>query len=712
ARLRLAGLEGEARREEEKRVAFLALRCGKAARAFEILAPIETTDPDAALASGLAALRAGRSAEAAELLRTADRLGTADRELVRFRLAEAEKGLPEKDRGLPLFLEIASEPKGRYRTDALEEALLDLFSRRRNEEALALARREHGADLEGLEHRGVLYLAAEAERLGGNNAVSARLHRRLLEEWPEHGRALDSYRQLRKMEASGAIAADERLAFLGARAAARAGREDEAIQFLRPLLDRPADDPLRAEAEVEKGKILYGAERYRAALEVFERLGARSDETGATALLYRARTLRKMGEYLASIEAYGEYARRFPASELAPEAQWEIAWRWKLLRRPEEAILAFREVPLRFPESEYAPRAALQEALCLDELGRTGEARAAIESALGRLGGADRVEALYWLADASIRLGDSTRARGAYLELADEHPETYYGLRAAGRLGRTVIRPPEIAPPGAEGGDPLVSWIRSWSVVGGGAEPDLGPLSLLVSLAEWREARRQAAALRRTHDDDPAALARIARFCRRSALYDETIRCGRRIQALAEEAGADDVRPELLALIYPLGYLDVVVREAARYPEIDPLFVVALMRQESWFHPSALSSAGARGLMQLLPSTAKHVAGRLGEAEGFRPERLDDPVRNIRYGLRYLSSLLDRYSGDALVAASAYNAGEGNADVWLAGGGEGGDRFIEKITFSETRTYVKRVLSGYWICRSLYGDYRAAEPMG
>ncbi|MBM3321564.1 MAG: transglycosylase SLT domain-containing protein [Candidatus Eisenbacteria bacterium] len=707
ARLRERPPEGEARAAEEKRIASLALRTGRSARALELLGDPDPGDAEGTLLAGIVALRSGKNREASHLLRAAEDLGAADRDLVRFRRAEALRSLPEADYGIPLLLEIAAEPSGRFRIDALEEAALALFRRKEPEKALPLLLREYGAGYESLKHRELIYRTAEAERETGRAAAAASLHRRLLEEWPEHPRALESFRALRRMETAGTIPHDPRLPLLGARAAARAGRTDEAIQLLRPLLDRPEPDPLRLEALLETGKVHYQAERYRSALRVLDPLAAGSGETARTALLYRARSFRKMGEWTSSIEAYTAYARRFPTSSLAPEAQWEVAWRRKLLRHHEEAAKAFREVRVLFPESEYAARAPLQEALSLDALGRTREARAIVEEHLrGGVSGSDRVEALYWVADLAGRLGDSARAESAFRELAEKHPETYYGLRAASKLGKTVILSPSRIAEAAERDDPMRAWIREWSPRRSGtAGLDFGRLALYASLAEGEEARREAASLRKSLEDDPEGLLDLARACRRLALFDELIRCGRRIQALAERAGADSVFPHLLALIYPPAYLDLIAAECAKWEEIDPFFVLSLMRQESWFQPNAVSSAGARGLMQILPSTGKHIARSLGEGDSFRAERLDEPERNIRYGVWYLRSLLRRYGGDAVVAASAYNAGEGSADTWVAAAGdEGPDRYVEKITFSETRTYVKRILSGYWICRAIYDE--------
>ena len=133
-------------------------------------------------------------------------------------------------------------------------------------------------------------------------------------------------------------------------------------------------------------------------------------------------------------------------------------------------------------------------------------------------------------------------------------------------------------------------------------------------------------------------------------------------------------------LRYPLRYT-AIVRARARAEGIDPALLAAVIYQESKFHPSARSSSGAIGLMQLTPSTAKGIALRTG-GTAFRVSDLTNPEINIRYGTWYLHDLVAKY-GSLPLALAAYNAGQGNVDRWRAAG--------EGIQFPETRAYVSRI---------------------
>ena len=138
--------------------------------------------------------------------------------------------------------------------------------------------------------------------------------------------------------------------------------------------------------------------------------------------------------------------------------------------------------------------------------------------------------------------------------------------------------------------------------------------------------------------------------------------------------------PWFQRLRYPLRYT-AIVRARARAEGLDPALIAAVIYAESKFRPTAVSSAGAIGLMQLTPMTAEGIALRTG-GTAFRLSDLTDPTINIRYGSWYLHDLVAKY-GSLGLALAAYNAGQGNVDRWRAEG--------KGIQFPETRAYVERV---------------------
>jgi soluble lytic murein transglycosylase len=152
----------------------------------------------------------------------------------------------------------------------------------------------------------------------------------------------------------------------------------------------------------------------------------------------------------------------------------------------------------------------------------------------------------------------------------------------------------------------------------------------------------------------------------------------------------------------PLQYQGVIRQEAAQ-KRLDPALIAAVIYAETEFDPRT-SSAGALGLMQILPQTAEFLAHRSG-ATSFSTADLASPQVNIAYGSYYLRYLLDEYGGNRVLALAAYNGGEANVDHWVAAARARGQRFTtEDIPFPETRAYVERVLKAQRDYRRTYAS--------
>jgi len=145
-----------------------------------------------------------------------------------------------------------------------------------------------------------------------------------------------------------------------------------------------------------------------------------------------------------------------------------------------------------------------------------------------------------------------------------------------------------------------------------------------------------------------------------------------------------------LKLLYPFSQEEQIDCWADAY-SIDPYLVAAIIWTESHFRTRAISSAGAIGLMQIMPATGKWVADKIG-VEGFTTDELYDPGTNIRLGIWYLRYLIDRF-GRVDTALAAYNAGPGNVERWQKEGEE---------AFPETAEYVRKVVEGERAYRFLY----------
>lgn len=156
-------------------------------------------------------------------------------------------------------------------------------------------------------------------------------------------------------------------------------------------------------------------------------------------------------------------------------------------------------------------------------------------------------------------------------------------------------------------------------------------------------------------------------------------------------------------IFYPKKYEAYVEKYCVLYA-VEPDLVYAVIKQESNFDENAESFAGAMGLMQILPATAREVAGELNSIDETTLD-LSDEETNIQIGVKYLASLIKRYDGNIYIAIAAYNAGLGNADKWFKEDYKTYDTYekiIEQIEFEETRKYTANVIKYYNMYKRIY----------
>ncbi len=282
---------------------------------------------------------------------------------------------------------------------------------------------------------------------------------------------------------------------------------------------------------------------------------------------------------------------------------------------------------------------------------------------------------VYWQARALESLAQpdplmaTVRARELYARIAA--PTGFYELLALEALGRPVIEPP--AP------DPLTDLERQAAA----RHPGLLRARSARALGLRSEAVREwhyTIALHTPGGKADRELLAAADIACREQWWDRCINTSKRTR------GMQDQRQR-----FPTPYL-VQVRQRAQDVGLDPAYVYGLIRQESRFVTDARSHAGASGLMQVMPATARWTARRIG-LNGFRPEQINDRDTNIRIGTAYLGQALQDFEGSMPLAAAAYNAGPGRARSWREGPVLPAEIWIENIPFDETRDYVQRVLA-------------------
>lgn len=293
----------------------------------------------------------------------------------------------------------------------------------------------------------------------------------------------------------------------------------------------------------------------------------------------------------------------------------------------------------------------------------------------------------YWAARALARKPGKEKEAAEHLAAAARYPHTFYGLialRTLDGLGKVHWQAPELT------GRQLAAM----------AAKPAGSRAIALLQAGQRELAGMELQRIDPQGDQLVEQAMVA-LTDRAGVASLSLRLG---NAVAGPDGAP-----YAAALYPLPHWKP--RDGFA---LDRALVFAVMRQESRFDPRLVSSAGATGLMQILPSTAQHVRERnadIGSDDASR-DALFDPSRNMELGQRYLSELLGMpdIDGNLFLAAAAYNAGPGNLARWRRELSDITDPllFIESLSFGETRDYVEKVMANFWIYRLRLGQETAS----
>jgi soluble lytic murein transglycosylase len=271
---------------------------------------------------------------------------------------------------------------------------------------------------------------------------------------------------------------------------------------------------------------------------------------------------------------------------------------------------------------------------------------------------------IYWRGRAARAQGDTELAQGLLGRIAGEHH--YYGRLAAEELGTAFKLPPRAAAPTPE------ELLQASAVPGLRRALALFGLNMRIEgIREWNWSLRGM--------DDRQLLA-AAQIAHDNEIWDRSIATADRTVAVHD-----------FTLRYPAPHR-AIFAEKARDNSLEEGMVLGLVRQESRFISWAKSSAGASGLMQLMPATARWVASKIG-LKNFSQAKVNDIDTNAALGTWYLRRVLEDLDGHAVLAMAAYNAGPGRARNWLAGETMEGAIYVESIPFNETRDYVKKVLT-------------------
>jgi len=528
--------------------------------------------------------------------------------------------------------------------------------------------------------------------------------------------------------------------------------KDAVIQFPRPydsytsltiLLSHgvPVEDKLR-------GIVDYFAGDYTDAIQSFERYLANkpSDEDG-TVYYYKGLSHYYLKQAEFAIQAYDQLIQNYPGSR-----SWAAAWdekayvQWKLLKEYTNAtntLLTFiaqepksteapgylyeagrinleekndlegaaslwRRLMDDYPAYEHSYHALFLAGIAYFRLGRYDEAlsifqRNAVLASLPE----DKAAAYLWIGKTYQAKNDPQSAANYWLQSEKADPTDYYSIRAGELINNQ--KPLDVSSVYDLGYDlnyerpEAESWLRSTFKIDANTNLNgLGELSSDTRMQKAQELWRldlfdQAIpifeSIQKESETNPTNTYRLMNYFYTIGLYRLAITAARNELDLA---GMDDLS-SLTAPIYFThirfgAYFRPQVIDAANQEGINPLVLYALLRQESLFDTTIVSSAGARGLAQFMPATGKETSDLLGWPPGYSVEDLNRPVVAARFAANYLSRWQRYLNGDLFAGVAAYNGGPGNVKVWKDLSQNDPDLLLEIIEFQETQTFLKQIV--------------------
>jgi len=510
-------------------------------------------------------------------------------------------------------------------------------------------------------------------------------------------------------------------------------------------------------SELDRGLVDYFAGQYDVALAAFDRhLEAGLDSDG-TARYYRALTQRALQNYETAIQDFTTFIANYPthpkwadawqekastqwfnvgdykngaqtyldfvsAAPTHPEAVDALMSAARVLERDdrlEEAAKTWQRVADEYPDNEQTTQALFLAGIAHYRLGDYAVALPVFQrDLLLSTKKEDQARAYVWIGKTQEQLGDQAAKNAAWQQAQSLDPTGYYSERARDLLiGRAPFEAPALysleVDLEAERQD-AAAWLRIQ--FGLPAETDLTGLGSLATdprlargvefweLGLSQEAKAEFEDLREAVSASPENSFRLANYLLDLGLYRSAVFAARQVLTLAgldEQVDTLNAPPYFNHLRYGVYYADLIEPQAAAN-DFHSLFLFSVVRQESLFEGFVRSPAGARGLMQIIPSTGGSLANQMGWPLNYDDEDLYRPIVSIHMGAYYLASNRDLLDGDLYAALAAYNAGPGNAAAWKDLAGNDPDLLLEVVRFQETRDYIRFIYEIYTIYKTLY----------
>jgi soluble lytic murein transglycosylase len=509
-------------------------------------------------------------------------------------------------------------------------------------------------------------------------------------------------------------------------------------------------------SELKRGLVDYYAGQYGVALVAFDQYLSLSPSDASTALYYKGLIMRDQddlptaialwdmviqgdqtssvldsaweqkaytqwayqGDYAAGEKTLLDFVATLPTHPRATEFLFDAGRVAERDNHLGDAAQLLLRIPSEYPNSKYVYRALFMAGICHYRIADYPSAQTVFWQAQGiATTPTERAGAYFWAGKSQAAQGDVTSAATTWQQATSIDPTGYYSERSRDLLNNlSPFTPPKLVDLGIDHQSELrlaELWMQTTFHYPPGTDFSVpGPIAsdprFIRGQEFWRlglydHAEAEFNSMREEAVSEPLISYRLAVFLSDLGMYRQAIMAARQVLDLA---GLDDAgtltAPVLFSHIRFGAYYPDLVAPAAQDYGFNPLFVWSTLRQESLFDPSIQSSAGAFGLMQVLPTTGEEIVARLGWPPNYAQSDLLRPYVNLTLGLDYLARQRDSLGGDLYAALAAYNGGPGNAANWQSLSKGDPDLFVEVIRFDETRQYLMGIYEVFSIYSRLY----------
>ena len=458
-----------------------------------------------------------------------------------------------------------------------------------------------------------------------------------------------------------------------------------------------------AEVYYNRARALYYKKDYKGAINQCNEIISRFPTSDIITKVhyFLANSIFALGERYSAIEKYNKIITQYPESSYARESYLRLAECYFQLNEPEKGIFQWKQVTEKYPDSSQTMNALWNLGRYYTKNNNNSEALEAYRLLSERFSKSSLGDdALYWRGKTLQKMGLEEEARVIYEKLLREYPLSYYTERITKQrddLNFVGL----ISTSEKEDFTNLEEFLLKYAKIEGEGQLSLLKAELFEEISFYKESIIELKETLNYYPGNIFLLFKLSDVYKKNLDYYNSLNYTEIIfNYLMDNRQLDDLPFELWESLYPIFFEDII-REYTQKYEIDSLLVMAMIREESRFNSWDESVAGARGLMQIIFSTAEWIAQKINIID-FNDEMLFSPKVNINLGCWYIHYLKEKFSNDYILMISGYNAGPGITDKWLERYDQSDlDNFVENIPYAETREHIKKVMKSYQMYKKL-----------